>query len=183
MAAPRLASMARQLTLRPDGTLRLAVVADTHSQPHPQAAEYLAARAPDERHVRVPAHHGLRPVRARHRRDLRAQLGAVNADVNHEDPQQRLWVLGATHQVQRQQVRQVRRVDVDVAANRMHRSDTRKLVEHLEIPDVPRVQDGVRRACRQVLGRPRMRLRVGVRHHEQPQRPIGPESEPLRLRR
>lgn len=39
--------MARQLTLRPDGTLRLAVVADTHSQPHPRAAEHLAARAPD----------------------------------------------------------------------------------------------------------------------------------------
>jgi putative phosphoesterase len=39
--------MERQLTLRPDGGLRLAVVADTHSQPHPQAAEHLAARAPD----------------------------------------------------------------------------------------------------------------------------------------
>jgi len=47
MAAPGLAKIARQLTLRPDGTLRLVVVADTHSQPHPQAAEYLAARAPD----------------------------------------------------------------------------------------------------------------------------------------
>ena len=47
MAAPRLARMARQLTLRPDGTLRLVVVADTHSQPHPQTAEHLAARAPD----------------------------------------------------------------------------------------------------------------------------------------
>jgi uncharacterized protein len=39
--------MARRLNLRPDGTLRLVVVADTHSQPHPRAAEYLAARAPD----------------------------------------------------------------------------------------------------------------------------------------
>jgi putative phosphoesterase len=47
MAARRLARMARRLTLRPDGTLRLVVVADTHSQPHPRAAEYLAARAPD----------------------------------------------------------------------------------------------------------------------------------------
>jgi putative phosphoesterase len=47
MAAPRLAKMARQLPLRADGTLRLAVVADTHSQPHPKAAEYLAACAPD----------------------------------------------------------------------------------------------------------------------------------------
>ena len=47
MAAPRLATTARQVALRPDGTLRLAVVADTHSQPHPQAAEHLAARAPD----------------------------------------------------------------------------------------------------------------------------------------
>lgn len=47
MAARRLARTARRLTLRPEGTLRLAVVADTHSQPHPQAAEHLAARAPD----------------------------------------------------------------------------------------------------------------------------------------
>ena len=47
MAARRLAKMARQLPLGPDGTLRLAVVADTHSQPHPRAAEHLAARAPD----------------------------------------------------------------------------------------------------------------------------------------
>ena len=47
MAARRLARMERQLALRPDGTLRLAVVADTHSRPHPQAAEHLAAHAPD----------------------------------------------------------------------------------------------------------------------------------------
>ena len=47
MAAPRPARRTRQLPLRPDGTLRLVVVADTHSQPHPQAAEYLAARRPD----------------------------------------------------------------------------------------------------------------------------------------
>jgi len=33
--------------LKPDGTLRLGVVADTHSHPHPRAAEHLAARAPD----------------------------------------------------------------------------------------------------------------------------------------
>jgi putative phosphoesterase len=47
MVARRLARRAQRLTLRPDGTLRLAVVADTHSQPHPRAAEHLAAGAPD----------------------------------------------------------------------------------------------------------------------------------------
>jgi putative phosphoesterase len=47
MAAPRLATKAQRLTLRPDGSLRLLVVADTHSQPHPRTAEHLAARAPD----------------------------------------------------------------------------------------------------------------------------------------
>jgi putative phosphoesterase len=47
MGAPRLATKTQRLTLRPDGSLRLVVVADTHSQPHPKAAEYLAARAPD----------------------------------------------------------------------------------------------------------------------------------------
>jgi putative phosphoesterase len=47
MTAPRLATKTQRLTLRPDGSLRLVVVADTHSQPHPQTAEHLAARAPD----------------------------------------------------------------------------------------------------------------------------------------
>lgn len=47
MAAPRLATKEQRLTLRPDGSLRLAVVADTHSQPHPRASEYLASRTPD----------------------------------------------------------------------------------------------------------------------------------------
>jgi putative phosphoesterase len=37
----------RTLRLGPEGTLRLAVVADTHSSPHPDAARHLAARAPD----------------------------------------------------------------------------------------------------------------------------------------
>jgi hypothetical protein len=47
MAAPRLVTKAQRLALKPDGSLRLVVVADTHSQPHPRAAEHLAARAPD----------------------------------------------------------------------------------------------------------------------------------------
>jgi len=47
MATARLTTKAERLTLRPDGSLRLVVVADTHSQPHPRIAEHLAARAPD----------------------------------------------------------------------------------------------------------------------------------------
>ena len=47
MATPRLVTKAQRLILRPDGSLRLAVVADTHSQPHPRAYAHLAARAPD----------------------------------------------------------------------------------------------------------------------------------------
>jgi putative phosphoesterase len=47
MAAPRLATKVQRLVLGPDGSLRLAVVADTHSQPHPRAGDYLAGRAPD----------------------------------------------------------------------------------------------------------------------------------------
>jgi putative phosphoesterase len=35
------------LPLRPDGTMRIAVVADTHSQPHPETAKHLEALAPD----------------------------------------------------------------------------------------------------------------------------------------
>lgn len=35
------------LRLREDGALRLAVVADTHSQPHPDTLGHLAARRPD----------------------------------------------------------------------------------------------------------------------------------------
>lgn len=44
---PRLRSQAASLALRADGTLTLACVADTHSQPHPATAERLAAIAPD----------------------------------------------------------------------------------------------------------------------------------------
>jgi putative phosphoesterase len=47
VAAARLTTKAERLTLKPDGSLRLAVVADTHSQPHPRTAEHLAARAPN----------------------------------------------------------------------------------------------------------------------------------------
>jgi len=45
---------------------------------------------PEKWHVRMPAHHGVRPLRPRHRRDLRPQLGTVDADVNQQHPEQRL---------------------------------------------------------------------------------------------
>jgi uncharacterized protein len=47
VAAAKLATKTQRLALRPDGSLRLAVVADTHSQPHPRASDFLSARAPD----------------------------------------------------------------------------------------------------------------------------------------
>lgn len=37
----------RQLTVKPDGTLRIAAIADTHSKPHPMLTERLAALRPD----------------------------------------------------------------------------------------------------------------------------------------
>jgi putative phosphoesterase len=45
--AQRLAKQSATLAPRPDGTLRLVVVADTHSAPHPNAAAHIAARRPD----------------------------------------------------------------------------------------------------------------------------------------
>jgi len=44
---PRLVQRSARLALRGDGTLTIACVADTHSQPHPRTAERLAAIAPD----------------------------------------------------------------------------------------------------------------------------------------
>lgn len=44
---PRLVRKSETLALRDDGTLKLAVVADTHSQPHAAIADHLAAIAPD----------------------------------------------------------------------------------------------------------------------------------------
>jgi uncharacterized protein len=44
---PRLVQRSASLTLRGDGTLTIACVADTHSQPHAAIAERLAAIAPD----------------------------------------------------------------------------------------------------------------------------------------
>src|SRR3954471_22406067 len=44
---PRLIKKSATLAMHDDGTLKLAVVADTHSQPHPAIREHLAAIAPD----------------------------------------------------------------------------------------------------------------------------------------
>jgi putative phosphoesterase len=44
---PRLVKKAATLAMRDDGTLKIAVVADTHSQPHAAIREHLAAIAPD----------------------------------------------------------------------------------------------------------------------------------------
>src|SRR3954471_21950899 len=44
---PRVVERSASLTLRDDGTLTIACIADTHSQPHPATAERLAAIAPD----------------------------------------------------------------------------------------------------------------------------------------
>lgn len=43
----RLTQQRSSVSLREDGSLRLAIVADTHSAPHPRARELIAARAPD----------------------------------------------------------------------------------------------------------------------------------------
>jgi len=45
--APPLVHAKATVPLRGDGTLRIAVVADTHSQPHPETAKHLTALAPD----------------------------------------------------------------------------------------------------------------------------------------
>lgn len=44
---PRLVERHVEIAARPDGTLRLAVLADTHSQPHPNTAARLTELAPD----------------------------------------------------------------------------------------------------------------------------------------
>ncbi|HEY3449706.1 MAG TPA: metallophosphoesterase family protein [Myxococcales bacterium] len=45
--AARLLQKAEKISVRPDGSLKLAVVADTHSKPHPSLAGHLAAWHPD----------------------------------------------------------------------------------------------------------------------------------------
>lgn len=45
--SPRLVQRSARVALRGDGTLTLACVADTHSQPHPATADRLAQIAPD----------------------------------------------------------------------------------------------------------------------------------------
>jgi putative phosphoesterase len=47
MAQPRLVTRSATLPLRDDGSLRLAVVADTHSQTHPATLGHLASLQPD----------------------------------------------------------------------------------------------------------------------------------------
>lgn len=45
--SPSLTHQERAITLRDDGGLRIALVADTHSDPHPQSLHVIAARKPD----------------------------------------------------------------------------------------------------------------------------------------
>ncbi len=47
MASPRLREKHDRLAVRDDGSLRLGVVADSHSLLHPKTAAHLAAQAPD----------------------------------------------------------------------------------------------------------------------------------------
>src|SRR4051794_10298937 len=47
MATPRLRKKTATLPLRADGTLRLSVVADTHSHPHPATEGHLRNQHPD----------------------------------------------------------------------------------------------------------------------------------------
>lgn len=47
MAQPQLVRKSAALSVRDDGALRLAMVADTHSQPHPNTIRELAALRPD----------------------------------------------------------------------------------------------------------------------------------------
>jgi uncharacterized protein len=47
VAGSRVLKKAASLAARADGSLRLAVVADTHSQPHPATAEHLSRLRPD----------------------------------------------------------------------------------------------------------------------------------------
>lgn len=43
----RLTELKKTVSLGPEGTLRLAVIADTHGAPHPRSAELVAREAPD----------------------------------------------------------------------------------------------------------------------------------------
>jgi putative phosphoesterase len=45
--APRLTHTRETLLVRPDGRLRLALVADTHGHPHPDSRDLIAAQKPD----------------------------------------------------------------------------------------------------------------------------------------
>jgi putative phosphoesterase len=47
MAGPKLLKKTARVPLRPDGSLRLVAVADTHSQPHRATAQHLRALQPD----------------------------------------------------------------------------------------------------------------------------------------
>ena len=47
MHRPKLSEKSARVSVRDDGSLRLGVVADTHSRPHPKTADVLASLAPD----------------------------------------------------------------------------------------------------------------------------------------
>jgi len=74
----------------------------------------------------------------------------------------------ARDHIDRQQVGEIRRANVDVSANRKERRDGRELIEHGEIADVPGMQDDVRSLQAEVFRRRRVGSGMRVRDDCQP---------------
>src|SRR5262249_15985815 len=94
----------------------------------------------NERNVRMPAHHDRDLFSACEARDFCAELGAINRNVHEQDAK----LEGrAVDQIECSYFGDVAGVYVDVAAHGEHGRDRAESVQHLEVTDVTRVQDGV----------------------------------------
>jgi hypothetical protein len=112
----------------------------------------------------MPAHDERRPFASCDARDVRAELGAIDGDVNEQDDQ--LPSIAFDH-VENQALGHVAGQYVDVAAYGEHRSHLGKAVQHVEIADVTGVQDDVGLELAQPLPCRRVRLGMRVGHDGQ----------------
>ena len=115
---------------------------------------------PDKRDVRMSADDQGGPLSRSKPGNVRVQLGAVDGDVNEQDPQQQP---GVRHDVQRQRIGKRIGMGIDVPTNGQYGGHGRERVEYAGVTDIPRVDDGVGEPCREELQGRGVRRGMAVR--------------------
>lgn len=114
---------------------------------------------PHEWYVGMPAQHEGGPLLLGELGDLGPDLRSVHGDMNHKKGEERS---SAIDDLDRDGLRDLRRMHIDVAADGGHGRDLRELVQYGEVPDVPGVKDVVGVLSLDTLRTVGMRMAVRV---------------------